>query len=102
MGTATERRNSYRRTEDIYRKAIEDIRDYAIFMTNPEGLITNWNIGAQQMLGYTEEEVIGKDAAKFFIPEDRAKNVPQKELATAATEGRAEDERWHLRSDGSR
>jgi len=101
MGTATERRSSYRRTEDIYRKAIEDIRDYAIFMTNPEGLVTNWNIGAQQMLGYTEEEILGKDASKFFIPEDRAKNVPAKELATAAIEGRAEDERWHMRSDGS-
>jgi PAS domain S-box-containing protein len=102
MVTATERRNSYRRTEDIYRKAIEDIRDYAIFMTSPEGLITNWNIGAQQMLGYSQEEVIGKHAAKFFIPEDRAKNVPEKELATAAREGRAEDERWHIRRDGSR
>ena len=102
MGTATERRSVYRRTEDIYRKAIEDIRDYAIFMTSPEGLVTNWNIGAQQMLGFTEEEVIGKDAAKFFIPEDRAKGVPEQEMATAATEGRAEDERWHMRRDGSR
>ena len=102
MSTATERRSVYRRTEDIYRKAIEDIRDYAIFMTSPEGLVTNWNIGAQQMLGYTEEEVIGKDAAKFFTTEDRAKNVPEKELATAAIDGRAEDERWHIRRDGSR
>ena len=101
MSTATERRSVYRRTEDIYRKAIEDIRDYAIFMTNTEGVVTNWNIGAQQMLGYTEEEVIGKDAAKFFTTEDRAKKEPEKELATAATEGRAEDERWHVRSNGS-
>jgi PAS domain S-box-containing protein len=102
MGTATERRSVNRRTEDIYRKAIEDIRDYAIFMTSPEGLVTNWNIGAQQILGYTEEEVIGKDAARFFIPEDRVKGIPEQEMATAATEGRAEDERWHMRRDGSR
>jgi PAS domain S-box-containing protein len=102
MSIATERRSVYRRTEDIYRKAIEDIRDYAIFMTNPEGLITNWNRGAQQMLGYTEEEAIGKDAARLFTTEDRAKSVPEKELATAAVEGRAEDERWHVRRDGSR
>ncbi|MCA1576765.1 MAG: PAS domain S-box protein [Acidobacteria bacterium] len=101
MSTGTERRSTCRRTEDIYRKAIEDIRDYAIFMIGPDGLITNWNLGAQQMLGYTEEEVIGKDAAKFFIPEDRAKGVPEQEMATAATEGRAEDERWHIRRDGS-
>jgi PAS domain S-box-containing protein len=101
MGIATERRSVYRRTEDIYRKAIEDIRDYAIFMIGPDGRVSNWNIGAQQMLGYTEEEVIGKDSAKFFIPEDRAKGVPEQEMATAATEGRAEDERWHIRRDGS-
>ena|SRR5687768_881250 len=101
MSSATERRSVYRRTEDIYRKAIEDIRDYAIFMIGPDGLVTNWNIGAQQMLGYTEEEVLGKHGARFFIPEDRAKGVPEQEMATAAAEGRAEDERWHIRRDGS-
>ena len=98
----TERRTAYRRTEDSYRKAIEDIRDYAIFMTDADGLVINWNLGAQHILGYTEEEVLGKDAAKFFTAEDRSKGVPEKELATAATAGRAEDERWHVRKDGSR
>jgi PAS domain S-box-containing protein len=102
MPMATERRTVNRRTEDIYRKAIEDIRDYAIFMMDVDGIVTNWNIGAQHILGYTEAEIIGKDASKFFTPEDRAKNVPAKELATAATTGRAEDERWHMRRDGSR
>lgn len=102
MPTATERRSVYRRTEDIYRKAIEDIRDYAIFMVDPDGLVTNWNIGAQHILGYTEEEIVGKDASKFFTIEDRSKGVPAKELATAEMSGRAEDERWHVRRDGSR
>jgi PAS domain S-box-containing protein len=102
MSTAIERRCANRRTEDIYRKAIEDIRDYAIFMTDVDGLVTNWNVGAQHILGYTEAEIIGKDAAKLFTIEDRAKNVHQKELATAAALGRAEDERWHVRKDGSR
>jgi len=96
------RRRIYRRTDDIYRKSVEDIRDYAIFMTNPEGLVTHWNHGAQHILGYTEEEIVGKDASRFFTAEDRAKGVPQKELTTAAAEGRAEDERWHMRRDGSR
>ncbi len=99
MSTATERRSVYRRTEDIYRKAIEDIRDYAIFMMDVAGVVTNWNVGAQHILGYTEAEIIGKDGSKFFTPEDRARNVPAKELATAATTGRAEDERWHMRRD---
>jgi PAS domain S-box-containing protein len=102
MSSAAERRGVCRRTEDIYRKAIEDIRDYAIFMTDPGGVVTNWNIGAQHILGYSEEEIVGENARKFFTPEDRAKDVPQKELATAAAAGRAEDERWHLRRDGSR
>lgn len=98
---ATERRVIYRRTEDVYRKAIEDIRDYAIFMISPDGTVTNWNNGAEHMLGFTEEEIIGKDFGKFFTIEDRAKAVPEKELATAATVGRSEDERWHVRRDGS-
>jgi len=102
MTNAGERREIDRRTDDIYRKAIEDIRDYAIFMTDPDGLITNWNVGAEHILGYSEEEIIGKDVAKLFTPEDRAKDIPQKELSTAALVGRAEDERWHMRRDGSR
>jgi len=102
MTNAGERREIDRRTDDIYRKAIEDIRDYAIFMTDPDGLITNWNVGAEHILGYSEEEIIGKDVAKLFTPEDRAKDIPQKELSTAALVGRAEDERWHIRRDGSR
>jgi PAS domain S-box-containing protein len=102
MSLATERRASYRRTDDIYLKAIEDIRDYAIFMMDAEGNVTSWNVGAQHILDYTEAEVIGRDASRFFTVEDRSKGIPQKELATAVTEGRAEDERWHVRKDGSR
>lgn len=102
MSTSTERRTVYRRTDDIYGKAIEDIRDYAIFMTDADGIVTNWNVGARHILGYTEKEIVGKDASKFFTPEDRAKDVPRKEMHTAATSGRAEDERWHMRRDGSR
>lgn len=102
MSTATERRTSYRRTDDIYNKAIEDIRDYAIFMMDANGAVTNWNAGAQHILGYTEQEIVGKNASRFFTVEDRGKLVPEKELETAATAGRAEDERWHVRRDGSR
>ena len=102
MASPTERRVAHRRTEDIYRKAIEHIRDYAIFMTDPDGVVTNWNLGAKHILGYSAEEVVGKNASRFFTPEDKAKDIPRKELATAADVGRAEDERWHLRRDGSR
>jgi PAS domain S-box-containing protein len=71
-------------------------------MMDVDGIVTNWNVGAQHILGYTEAEIVGKDGSKFFTLEDRAKNVPEKELTTAATLGRAEDERWHMRRDGSR
>jgi PAS domain S-box-containing protein len=102
MTSGFERRTINRRTEDIYRKAIEDISDYAIFMTDSEGVVTNWNVGAKHILGYSEEEIIGKNASRFFTAEDRAKEIHVKELATAAMFGRAEDERWHVRKDGSR
>ena len=102
MSNAIERRRTFRRTDDIYTKAIEDIRDYAIFLMDPEGIVTNWNAGAQHILGHTDAEIVGKDASKLFTLEDRARDVPSKELATAAMNGRAEDERWHMRRDGSR
>src|SRR2546423_10887600 len=102
MTAEDNRRRNYRRTEDSYRKSVEEIRDYAIFTTDPDGLVTNWNRGAQHILKYTEDEIVGKNFSRFFTTEDRAQFGPQKELATAAANGRAEDERWHVRSDGSR
>src|SRR4051812_30228110 len=89
------RRRSYRRTEDLYRKSIEDVKDYAIFMTDAAFRVVSWNQGAERILGYSEAEVLGQNASLFFTPEDREKGEPEKELAKAATEGRAEDERWH-------
>jgi PAS domain S-box-containing protein len=102
MTNTAERRTTNRRTEDIYREAIEEIRDYAIFMIDANGIVTHWNSGAQHILGYTDEEIVGKSAAKIFTAEDRSTLVPEKELTQAATYGRAEDERWHVRRDGSR
>lgn len=97
-----ERRKVDRRTDDIYRRAIEEIADFAIFMTDPGGLITNWNLGAQRILGYSEDEILGQNIRKFFTPEDRARNIPEKEFEVAVEKGRSEDERWHMRRDGSR
>jgi PAS domain S-box-containing protein len=96
------RRRVYRRVEDLYRKSIEEVKDYAIFMTDPGNLVVSWNLGAERILGYTEAEITGRSAALFFTPEDRARGEHEKELATAAAEGRAEDERWHVRRDGTR
>src|SRR4051812_33741127 len=96
------RRRSYRRAEDLYRKSIEDVKDYAIFMTDQDGRVISWNLGAERILGYSEAEILDQSASRFFTPEDLERGEDQKELATAAREGRAEDERWHVRRDGTR
>lgn len=91
------------RVDDLYRKAIEnDVKDYAIFLTDTESNVINWNRAAERILGYREDEILGKSAFIVFTPEDRAANVPEREIETAIAAGRAEDERWHLRRDKTR
>lgn len=94
--------NALRQSEERYRLLVEGAREYAIFMLDVDGRIASWNAGAERIFGYREEEAIGRPAALIFSEEDRAAGVPEKELATAARTGRASDERWHVRQDGSR
>jgi PAS domain S-box-containing protein len=102
MQHAESRRRTYRRAEDLYRKSIEEVRDYAIFMTDTENRVVSWNLGAERILGYSEPDILGQSASRFFTPEDLARGAHEKELAKASAEGRAEDERWHVRRDGTR
>jgi two-component system CheB/CheR fusion protein len=88
--------------EERLRLLIDSAIDYAIFTMTNDGKVDSWNLGAERMFGYTSEEIIGKDAAILFTPEDRAEGVPQQELQRAAQTGRAEDERWHMRRNGER
>jgi len=91
------------RVDDLYRRAVEnDVKDYAIFLTDTESTVINWNRAAERILGYREDEIVGKSAFILFTPEDRVANVPEGEVATAIERGRAEDERWHIRRDNSR
>lgn len=76
--------------------------DHAIITTDADGIITTWNVGAEQTLGYRRNEIVGCSADIIFSPEDREQGVPGKEFRTALEAGRAIDERWHLRKDGSR
>ncbi len=87
---------------ELLRLLVENIKDYAIFATDPEGRVLNWNPGAQRLLGYSESEIIGQPVAGFFTREDSESGVPQREMAKAVETGRGEDERWHVRKDGSR
>ena len=84
-----------------YRMAVESVHDYAIFAMDPEGRVASWNPGAEHLLGYDQEEIFGREAAIFFTPEDRERGVPPQELKTAAEKGRASDDRWHVRKDGT-
>jgi PAS domain S-box-containing protein len=76
--------------------------DYALYLISPEGRIVSWNAGARRLKGYEEEEIIGREFAEFFTPEDRQRGLPQLALATAAKTGRFESEGWRVRKDGSR
>lgn len=91
-----------RRSEERFRLIVELVRDYAIFMLDPQGRVASWNIGAQQMKGYVADEVIGRHFSAFYPPEIVASGWPERELEIALAEGRCEDEGWRVRKDGTR
>jgi PAS domain S-box-containing protein len=86
---------------DLFRLLVESIRDYAIFVLDPEGRVLTWNPGAQAMKGYTREEIVGQHFSKFYLPEAVQSGWPQRELALAEKEGRFADEGWRVRKDGT-
>jgi two-component system CheB/CheR fusion protein len=88
--------------QELMRLVAESTRDYAIITMNTEGRITSWNKGAQINFGFSEEEALGQPGSIIFVPEDVEAGVPQLEMLRSRENGRAEDERWHLRKDGSR
>ena len=81
---------------------LESAHDFAIFMLDEQGRIVSWNQGAARVTGYSEEDILGEPGALLFTPEDRANLVPEDEIRRAAASGRALDERWHMRKDGTR
>ena len=84
-----------------YRLLVDAIIDYAIFMLDTDGYVSSWNTGAQRSKGYLEEEILGEHFSRFYLPEDREAGLPDRALATAASEGRFENEGWRVRKDGS-
>src|SRR5688572_6774071 len=87
---------------DLYCYLFEHTIDYAVLLLDPGGTIIGWNAGAERLFGWTAPEAIGQDTALIFTPEDTDQDVPASELQTATIVGRAADERWHLRKDGTR
>jgi hypothetical protein len=100
----TERRKgeqALRESEERFRLLVESVKDYAIFMLDPEGRIVSWNAGAERLKGYRAEEIIGSHFSRFYPEEDLQAGKPARELETAVAEGRYEEEGWRVRKDGS-
>ena len=87
--------------EERYRLLVDSITDYAVYMLDPDGIVTSWNSGAQRFKGYKPSEIIGQHFSRFYTDRDRAAGLPERALATAAREGRFEAEGWRVRKDGS-
>jgi PAS domain S-box-containing protein len=101
----TERKKSeeaLRRSEEQFRLLVQGVTDYALYMLNPEGIVTSWNVGAQRIKGYMPAEIIGRHFSQFYTEEDRARDMPRRALETATREGRFESEGWRIRKDGTR
>jgi PAS domain S-box-containing protein len=101
----TERRKAeeeLRRSEELFRRLVEGVTDYAIYMLDPSGIVSNWNAGAQRIKGYGPTEIIGRHFSIFHTDEDRARGEPNRSLAVAEREGRFEAEAWRQRKDGTR
>src|SRR5215212_5678317 len=88
--------------DELFEVLVESSTDFAVFTTDPNGIVTTWNIGAERLFGYSEAEILGRSGDVIFIPEDRAKGAAENERLRAKAEGRAADDRWHQRSDRSR
>ena len=88
-------------SERNFRLLVEGVADYALYMLDPTGLVTSWNIGGQRIKGYAPDEIIGQHFSRFYTDVDRANGKPQRALRIAREQGRYEEEGWRVRKDGT-
>jgi PAS domain S-box-containing protein len=99
----TDRRHAeetLRQSEEKFRLLVEGVRDYALFMLDPAGIIVSWNLGAERIKGYRAAEIIGRHFSIFYPPEDIVSRKPERELEEAIERGSVEDEGWRIRKNG--
>jgi len=87
--------------EERFRAFVESVEDYAIYMIDPKGVVLSWNHGAERLKGYSAEEIVGQNFARFYTEEEQAEGKPRRALAIAAETGRFQGEGWRVRKDGS-
>jgi PAS domain S-box-containing protein len=90
-----------RQSEEQFRLLVQSVTDYAIYMLDPNGFVTNWNAGAERLKGYRPDEIIGQHFSRFYTEEEKERGQPDLNLQIAAREGRFEKEGWRVRKDGS-
>ena len=88
-------------SERSFRLLVEGVADYALYMLDPKGMVTSWNIGAQRIKGYLPSEILGQHFSRFYTETDRANGKPARALMTAEHQGRYEEEGWRVRKDGT-
>jgi PAS domain S-box-containing protein len=102
MPSTPAREISAEQREELTSLLLRNLRDYAIILLGPMGHVATWDEGAQRLLGYAADEILGQHFSVFFTPEDVAQGRPDREIETARTMGQADDENWLVRRDGSR
>lgn len=90
-----------RQSEERFRLLVDNVKDYAIFMLDPDGYVVSWNAGAARIKGYTRDEIVGRHFSTFYTREEAAAGKPARELAIARQIGHVEDEGWRVRKDGT-
>ncbi len=101
MAQKTRQQRDLFESERSFRLLVEGVADYALYMLDPNGFITSWNVGGQRIKGYSPEEIVGQHFSRFYPETDRANGKPARALRIAREQGRYEEEGWRVRKDGT-
>src|SRR5512139_2066086 len=101
FGKEKQRQRDLFESERSFRLLVEGVADYALYMLDPDGIITSWNVGGERIKGYSPEEIVGQHFSRFYTETDRANGKPARALQIAREQGRYEEDGWRVRKDGT-